>query len=72
MFPNTMYSVGLFMKYFSGGIQEIVVSGYVGIRATDVCDHVYTVHCSNLECLFIRMLLYPVRCPTSFDALKGL
>ena len=48
MFPNTMYSVGLFMKYFSGGIQEIVVSGYVGIRATDVCDHVYTVHCSNL------------------------
>lgn len=35
-----------------GEFREIVVCGHVGIRATDTCDHVYTVHCNNPECFF--------------------
>jgi hypothetical protein len=40
------------------------------VRATDALGWVYTVHPSNAECYFLRLLLHAVRGPTSFASLK--
>ncbi|CAJ0928188.1 unnamed protein product [Ranitomeya imitator] len=40
--------------------------GYPEVKATDTLGRVYTVHPSNAECFYLRMLLHVVKGPTSF------
>ncbi|XP_073518740.1 uncharacterized protein [Phyllobates terribilis] len=46
------------------------IEGYPGVKATDTLGRVYTVHPSNAECFYLRMLLHVVKGPTSFSDLK--
>jgi hypothetical protein len=46
------------------------VEGHPGVKATEALGRVYTVHPSNAECFFLRLLLHIVRGPTSFADLK--
>lgn len=43
-----------------------------GLKSGDALGRVYMVHVSNMECVFLRMLLHHVRGPTSFKDLKKL
>jgi hypothetical protein len=47
-----------------------MVKGHPGVCATHALGRVYTVHLSNSECFYLRMLLHVVRGPTSFTDLK--
>ncbi|XP_008178800.1 uncharacterized protein LOC103307997 [Acyrthosiphon pisum] len=44
---------------------------YPGVKKSNVLGRVYTVHSSNVECYYLRMLLHHVRGPTSFLDLKN-
>ncbi|XP_073513990.1 uncharacterized protein [Phyllobates terribilis] len=46
------------------------IEGYPGVKATDALGRDYTVHPSNAECFYLRMLLHNVKGPTSFSDLK--
>ena len=46
------------------------VEYHPGIKSSDALGRVYTVHPSNAECFFLRMLLHVVRGPTSYTDLK--
>lgn len=46
------------------------VSGYPGVKKDRVLGRVYTVHPSNTECYYLRLLLHEIRGPTSFTYLK--
>ena len=46
------------------------VEGHPGVKATEALGRVYTVHPSNAECFFLRLLLHIVQGPTSFADLK--
>jgi len=39
---------------------------YLGVIKSNVLNRVHTVHPSNVECYYLRMILYHVRRPTSF------
>jgi hypothetical protein len=57
-------------KKFERRKQGQVVEGHPGVKSCDVLGRVYTVHPSNAECFYLRMLLHVVRGPTSFTELK--
>ncbi|GBO45758.1 hypothetical protein AVEN_143055-1 [Araneus ventricosus] len=46
------------------------VQNWPGVKSGDALGRVYTVHTSNMECFYLRMLLHHVRGPTSFGDLK--
>ena len=47
-----------------------MVVGHPGVWVTQALGRVYTVHPSNSECFYLRMLLHVLRGPTSFADLK--
>jgi len=47
-----------------------MVVGHPGVWVTQALGRVYTVHPSNSECFYLRMLLLVLRGPTSFADLK--
>ncbi|XP_014767446.1 uncharacterized protein LOC106867169 [Octopus bimaculoides] len=47
------------------------VCGYPGIKFDTCLGRVYTVHPTQQECFYLRLLLHEVRGPTSFQALKA-
>lgn len=46
------------------------VVGYQNVFSTDALGRIYTVHPSNAECFYLRLLLINVRGPTSFANLR--
>lgn len=50
--------------------QEEPIVQYPGVKKSNVLGRVYTVHPSNVECYYVRMLLHHVRGTTSFLDLK--
>lgn len=46
------------------------VEGHPDIRSSNALGRVYTIHPSNAECFYLRMLLHVVRGPTSFMHLR--
>ncbi len=46
------------------------VDGHPGVRFGDTLGRVYTVHPSQQECFFLRLLLHDVKGPTAFQDLK--
>ncbi|XP_044597462.1 uncharacterized protein LOC123274027 [Cotesia glomerata] len=50
--------------------QGKIVPGYLGIKKDHVLGRVYTVHPTNTECYYLRLLLHEVRGPESFTALR--
>ncbi|KIH54434.1 hypothetical protein ANCDUO_15421 [Ancylostoma duodenale] len=56
-------------KMFCKRKQGVPVPGY-DVRASDTLGRVYTVHPSNDECYYLRLLLHTVRGPTSFADLR--
>jgi hypothetical protein len=57
-------------KQFQRRKQGSMVEGHPGVWATQALGHIYTVHPSNSECFYLRMLLHVVRGTTSFTDLK--
>lgn len=57
-------------KSFKRRKQGTPVQGYPDVKASDALGRVYTVHPSNAECFYLRMLLHVVRGPASFAELK--
>jgi len=57
-------------KTFERRKQGQEVQGHPGVRSSDALGRVYTVHPSNAECFYLRMLLHVVKGPTSFTDLK--
>ncbi|GFX41097.1 ATP-dependent DNA helicase [Trichonephila clavipes] len=57
-------------KEWHRSIQGTPVENQPGVKALDALGRVYTVHVTNLECFFLRLLLHHVRGPTSFTELK--
>ena len=57
-------------KTFKRRKQGIAVEGHGGIFKSDVIGRVYTIHPSNAECFYLRMLLHEVPGPKSLDDLK--
>ncbi|XP_053598610.1 uncharacterized protein LOC128668835 [Microplitis demolitor] len=55
---------------FHRGKQGKIVPGYLGIKKDHVLGRVYTVHSTNTECYYLRLLLHEVRGPESFTALR--
>ena len=62
--------MGCIGEAFKRRIQGTAVPGYPNVRESDALGRVYTVHPNNFECFFLRLLLYTVRGPTSFEALR--
>ncbi|XP_050064546.1 ATP-dependent DNA helicase pif1-like [Aphis gossypii] len=46
------------------------VPGYTDVYSTDAIGRIYSVHPSNDECFYLRLLLVNVRGPTSFQQLR--
>ena len=46
------------------------VNGWPGSKKDHALGRVYTVHPNNTECYHLRMFLYQVRGPTSFELLR--
>ena len=57
-------------KSFLKRKQGAAVEGHPGIKSSDALGRVYTIHPSNAECFFLRMLLHVIKGPTSFADLK--
>lgn len=57
-------------KKFQRRKQGKPLQGQVGIFSTNALGRVYTVHPSNAECFYLRMLLINVRGPKSFQQLR--
>lgn len=57
-------------KEFFRRKQGSTVPDYAGIYANETLGRVYTVHPSNAECYYLRMLLHCVKGPQSFQALR--
>ncbi|UYV76902.1 hypothetical protein LAZ67_14002340 [Cordylochernes scorpioides] len=55
---------------FLGRKQGTPVEGYPGVRKSDVLGRVYTVHPTNAECYYLRLLLFHIRGPCSFQSLR--
>ena len=65
----TYYTWNQSTKSFSKRKRGAVVAGFDG-RAGDSIGRIYTVHPSNSECFYLRLLLTKVRGPTSFEDLR--
>lgn len=57
-------------KKFSMRKQGIPVSGHLNIFRADTMGRMRTIHPSNIECFFLRILLHNVRGPTSFEDIR--
>lgn len=57
-------------KCFQRCKQGKPVEGYPNVFSTDAIGRIYTVHPSNDECFYLRLLLVNVRGPTSFQNLR--
>lgn len=57
-------------KKFQRRKQGSPVPGNQNIFSTDALGRIYTVHPSNAECFYLRLLLVNVRGPTSFQNLR--
>lgn len=57
-------------KKFQRRKQGNPVPGYPHVFSTDALGRIYTVHPSNDECFYLRLLLVNVRGPTSFQHLR--
>lgn len=57
-------------KKFERRKQGKPVPGYVNVYSNDALGRIYTVHPSNDECFYLRLLLVNVRGPTSFEFLR--
>lgn len=57
-------------KKFQRRKQGKAVPGYVNVYSTDALGRIYTIHPSNDECFYLRLLLVNVRGPTSFEFLR--
>lgn len=57
-------------KKFMRRKQGKPVPGYPGVYSTDAIGRIYSVHPSNDECFYLRLLLVNVRGPTSFQHLR--
>lgn len=57
-------------KRFKRRARGSAVSGHDDIRSSDAIGRLYTVHPSQSECFFLRLLLTKVRGPTSFQDLR--
>ncbi|UYV73419.1 hypothetical protein LAZ67_10003111 [Cordylochernes scorpioides] len=55
---------------FLGRKQGTPVEGYPGVRKSDVLGRVYTVHPTNAECYYLRLLLLHIRGSCSFQSLR--
>ncbi|UYV71113.1 hypothetical protein LAZ67_8001784, partial [Cordylochernes scorpioides] len=55
---------------FLGRKQGTPVEGYPGVRKSDVLGRVYTVHPTNAECYYLRLFLFHIRGPCSFQSLR--
>ena len=66
----TYYTWNLTTKTFTKRRVGRSVEGFDG-KASDTIGRVYTVHPSNGECFYLRMLLNKVPGPTSFEYLKS-
>ena len=64
------YTWNASQKLFKRRKQGADVEYHPGIKSSDALGRVYTVHPSNAECFFLRMLLHVVRGPTSYTDLK--
>ena len=64
------YTWNSIKKQFERRKQGQAVAGYPDIRSSDALGRVYTVHPSNAECFYLRMLLHEVRGPTCFTDLR--
>ena len=45
------------------------VEGHPGIKSSDVLGRVYSIHPNQFECFFLRMLLFEIKGPQSFQDL---
>lgn len=57
-------------KKFQRRIYGEPVPGYVNVYSTDALGRIYTIHPSNDECFYLRLLLVNVHGPTSFEFLR--
>ncbi|XP_074096810.1 ATP-dependent DNA helicase pif1-like [Cotesia typhae] len=57
-------------KQFYRRKQGIKHPSVAGIFSTSALGRVYTVHPSNSECYYLRMLIHVIKGPTSFQAIK--
>ncbi|UYV76412.1 hypothetical protein LAZ67_14000329 [Cordylochernes scorpioides] len=56
--------------FFKALKQGTPVEGFPGVRKSDVLGRVYTVHPTNAECYYLRLLLFHIRGPCSFQSLR--
>lgn len=64
-------SLGMLQKKtFQRRKQGQDVEGHPGVKSSDALGRVYTIHPSNAECFYLRLLLHVVKGPTSFSHLK--
>ncbi|XP_055584901.1 uncharacterized protein LOC129737764 [Uranotaenia lowii] len=66
----TYYTWNASTKKFMRRKQGRAVAGYSNLYATDALGRVYTVHPTNSECFYLRLLLINVRGPRNFNDLK--
>jgi len=57
-------------KRFEGRKQDSIVDGYDHTRRSDMIGRIYTVHPTNKECFYLRILLHHVRGPESFEDMR--
>lgn len=57
-------------KQFQRRKRGTPVVGYEDVYSTDALGRIYTVHPSNAECYYLRLLLINVRGPTSFENIR--
>lgn len=57
-------------KKFQRRKQGQPVPGYVNVYSTKALGRIYTVHPSNDECFYLRLLLVNIRGPTSFEFIR--
>ncbi|UYV66363.1 hypothetical protein LAZ67_4001469, partial [Cordylochernes scorpioides] len=66
----TYYTWNQSMKKWQRRKQGMLHSSMVQVFSTGALGRVYTVHPSNAECYYLRMLLHVVKGPKSFEAIK--
>lgn len=57
-------------KQFLRRKKGLSMEDYPDIRSSDTLGRVYTIHPTNSECFYLRMLLHNIRGPKSFNDLK--
>jgi hypothetical protein len=59
-------------KQFNIRKQGIPVSGHLNIFKADTMGRMYTIHPSNPECFFLRIVLHNLRGPTSYEDIRNI